>query len=262
VGYSSVLGVFEDGAWRGEPLPDRTVVADHVVPSAGRVGLVYNEALYVYEDGAVTTTDRPGVTYFGTAHADGALFAVGHDGTSAPVIEHETGSGWVPLPTLGLPAGADPRRAWADSPTDLWLAFDDDVAGGGGIAHWDGTAWAVVTTLGVDPGWMARLDDGLLYFTQYDDVGVGDETLWTWDGAVALPVPDLVPDVRAAHLFADGTRLLSAIAEDETGDLYGHIAVQDPGGPWIDLVTGDGLFDLVGDGTTAWTGSWTFTACP
>lgn len=274
VGYGSVLGVYEGDAWRGEPLPDRMVAPDAIVASGGRIGLIeHGDALYVYEGGELTTTPTPDTFYSALAGAEGVLFAVGRvgaldeeGGSDELVVVRDDGTGWTPLDLTGISVDAMPVAIWADGANDLWLALLVD--GKGALAHWDGATWTLpVVDLPSAPGWLARLSDGKLYFTQFDGPGVGVNTLWVYDGVAAAPVPDAPLDVRAAHLLPDGTWFASVIALASTSDesLYGALMQRDPGGTWAEVLVNDYSIAIAGQGDTLWATygvqSWTWSCC-
>lgn len=271
IGYGPVLGVYEAGVWRGEPLPDQAIKVDKLAASDGRVLLSdAGEALHVYEAGAVVTTPTPDWFYYWLAAADGVLFAAGRPfGDNAPSgisLVQNVGAGWEPIDLGGLPAGAEPAALWADGPTDLWFGLEIDRHGA--LAHWDGLGWTVVLEdLDSPPGWMGRLSDGQLYFTRFTEAGSGGNSLWVFDGTTAAPVPDMPPDVRAAHLLPDGTWFTSVIAIAATGDedLFGALLQKDPGGGWVEVFRADYGITMVGAGDTVWAEqeelSWTRAPC-
>lgn len=269
-GFGPVLGRFVDGAWTGVPLPDRDARADVVAASDGRVLMSSAERLYVFDDGALATTEVEGWYRAPVAAAGGALFAaslpLGGDAPGVTQVWRDAGAGWEVLDTTGLPSGALPVSAWADGPDALWLGID--TANGGALAQWDGASWTLpVRGLSDAPGWVGRGADGVLYYTQFRGDAVGQQTLWTWDGATAAPVPYLVPDIQSVQVMADGTLVASAVARSATGDreTYSRVSARAPGEAWAELFSSDYVVPMVGSDDTVWSSSqasiWWWAPC-
>ncbi|MEZ4241319.1 MAG: hypothetical protein R3F59_35215 [Myxococcota bacterium] len=252
--FRGVLDVFEDGGWRGEPLPTAlTEEPNQIAASDGRVGLAAFETLAVYEGGAVTSTETPQRIWSALAGADGVLFAAGRPFagddtvTGSAAVMREAGAGWEDLDLTGLPPEGAPISAWADGPDDLWLGLD--LAGGAGaLAHWDGAAWTVPLTTPVAPASLRRQVDGQLTYTQFQGAGEGTQTLWTFDGTTAAPISDTPLDVREAHLLADGTWFATAVGFQQTADhdLVTRLMRRDPGGSWVEAFQTHYVMPLAG----------------
>lgn len=266
IGYEPTLSTW-DGSWTGAPFDDRTVRADRIAASAGRVLLVENGAALHVWDGAVwTATETPDVFHWPVAGAEGALFAIGaaYGGEGAPgalSVLREAGSGWEVLDMTGFPVDGEALGAFADGASALWVGASDNQ--GGALYFWDGTAWsAVVTGLPATPEWISRMDDGVLYFAMPAGAGEGSDPLWQWDGATAAPVPDIPPDVRSAHRLSDGTWYVSLIAV-ESDELVSAVRRKVPGETWTDVLSGDYVIPLAGFGDTVWAANddttWTRT---
>jgi hypothetical protein len=271
-GYSPVLGVFEDGLWSGVPLPDSELQVDGLAVSDERVVLYSYQALHLYEDGALATMETEGTSWRALAGADGVLFAAGEsfvgDGPTPPgfTVMRHAGTGWELMDTSSLPEVAQAASLWADGPDDLWLGLRLDDRGG--LAHWDGASWTLVLdNLSDAPYALARQVDGQLYFTQFTEAGEGTDSLWVYDGQSAYALLDMPPDVRDAHLLADGTLFVSVIARAATGDedLYGRLLQREPGGDWVEVFTEDYSIALAGTDDTVWAEqaelSWTYAPC-
>lgn len=270
-GSGSVLGVYEDGAWRGEPMGFPVPPSRGIAASDGRVALQTLRELYVWEDGALAVTPVAGTGLRAVAAADGVLFAAGtpfpFDDVvldPGPIVLRDAGDGWVPLDTTGLPENAEPNALWADGADDLWFGvrFDEE---DGAIFHWDGTTWERVLDTDQAPNWIARLPDGQLYFVRYPGPGDGTDRLWILDGSDAVRVPDMPPILVSAHVLADGTWFASVLEEEETGEgLYSQILQRDPGGDWEEAFRAIWSLPLAGSSDTVWSGyetSWTRGPC-
>lgn len=254
-GVFHAIGPSASASWDG----DRWVADDRGLPltslfgrgavSGGRTLYDDHQALTVSDADGVTTTPFPDHTFHAHTGRDGVLFAVGADqpyeaSASGPAayVERGDGAGWQPLDTHLLPAGSALVAAWADGPDDLWLGVAH-ADGTGGLAHHDGVAIVeALDDLPRPPRWMARLDDGALWFSDADDAEDTD-TLHRYEAGQASVV-DAPPYVRGAWLDADGGLVVTARVDTE------YQAA--PGAPWQALQSDlpPPASDLVGHGPT------------
>lgn len=268
LGLSRTIQQWTGGRWITHPVADRLneQLLDIAVDGGFGVVVSQHHAMVIADrhPGAVTELD-PAVYWSLAAAGGGAAFVIGTQGlfVSARRVQSD---GWTDLDSSTWPADTwAPRAAWADGPQDLWLAVERPPVGGagsgGGVVHWDGTAWALaVDGLPARPHFLTRLSDGRLAFSIIDVPGVTDPSLYTVeaDGSV-LPVEGLLPDVRAAQLWDGSQWMFTPAAGDPTRGYTRSVQQGTSGGPLVEHLAGANAFDAW-DGT-AWSSSrgWTWT---
>lgn len=225
-----------------------------------------------YSDGvdATPTVLPDGETIAAIVGVSGVFYALGADDQGGPVGYRHDGTDWSSVDLSSLPGDVTIESAWGDGVDDVYLGLEvGGPFGTGALAHWDGsTTTVVVPALPHKPRWIQRVVDGTLWLGLFVGGGSGDG-VYQWDGVSATQVPS-PPDVRAAHLMADGTMHFSIVTSrpNPPDPLVSKVVRVLPDGTETDVLededpisllglTDDTVVAAYGGNTVAWT-----STCP
>ena len=178
---------------------------------------------------AWTETSLPDVFWMaGAVASDGAAFIGGADQGDGEeqqaVVRQRSGTGWEDLDELPVTAmGVAAITAFTED--DVYVL----TWSGSQLLHWDGADWEVLVE-------GAAGDPACMWGISGDDLYVGGEGLWHWDGAALSEVEGAPFGVTGLAGDEDGVLVAGT---DGWGDAYAPVALLYEDGGWSEIVRAD-----------------------